>query len=65
MTDDILTQEEREDLKYFWQNRGDLERLSTFESLKPKIQKELPSLLKAWEDYKAIKQTLDIITNSL
>ena len=60
-----LNEEQKMDLKYFWQEKGDLERLSSFEEMKPQIKKELPSLMRAWEDYKAIRQTLDIIIESL
>ena len=61
----LLTSEQKDDLSYFWKEKRDLERYCYFEELKPQIKEELPALLKAWEDYKAIIQTLNIITDAL
>ena len=52
-------------LQYFWQEKGDLERLTTFEELTPLLEKEKPEILKAWRDYKASKKILDIVIESL
>ena len=60
-----LTQEQIEDLKYFWLDLGDLERYCDFEKLKPQIQEEFPELLKAWNDYKMSIKILNLVTRSL
>jgi len=60
-----LTEEQINDLKYFWEEKGDLERLYNFEELKPKIQEQFPELLKAWYDYKASIKIMDAVVKSL
>lgn len=60
-----LTEQNLSDLQYFWQNKGDLERLCTFEELIPILQVERPEILKAWNDYKASKKILDIVMESI
>lgn len=60
-----LTEDQIQDLRYFWQEKGDLERFCDFEELKPQIQNEYPELLKAWYDYKASIQILNLVVESL
>jgi hypothetical protein len=60
-----LTEQDLNDLQYFWQEKEDLERLGTFEKLAPILEKEKPEVLKAWNDYKASKNILDIVIDSL
>jgi len=60
-----LTEEDINSLKYFWQETGDLERLSTFEALKPILEKENPKVIKAWNNYKSSESILDAIINNL
>lgn len=40
--------------KYFWEEKGDLERCAYFTSKRGKelLQKYRPEILKAWDDYK-------------
>lgn len=52
-------------LKYFWQEKQDLDKFSNFEKLKPKIQNQYPILLKVWENYKLYNKLMDIVINSL
>ena len=52
-------------LKYFWEDKGDLERFGKFEQLKPQIQEQYPELLKAWYDYKASIKIMDAVVKSL
>ena len=63
--ENTLTEQDLNDLQYFWQVKEDLERLSTFERLMPILEKEKPEVLKAWNDYKASKKRLDIVIHSL
>ena len=60
-----LTPQQLSDIRYFWEYKGDLERLSSFESLKPKLQAEYPEILKAWNDYKASIKTLDAVISTI
>ena len=60
-----LTEEQIYDLKYFWEEKGDLERLCNFEELKPKIQEQFPELLKAWNDYKTSIKIMNAVVKSI
>ena len=60
-----LTEQDLSDLQYFWEYKGDLERLTSFERLKPILQEEKPEILKAWNDYIASKKILDIVMKSI
>jgi hypothetical protein len=60
-----LTDIQIDDLKYFWEEKGDIERYVYFEELKPQIQEEYPELLKAWYDYKASIKIMDAVVKSL
>ena len=56
-----LTEQDLIDLQYFWGEKGDLERLSTFESLRPLLAKERPDILLAWDNYKMAIKMMDIV----
>ena len=60
-----LTQEQIDDLRYFWQEKGNLERYCDFEKLKPQIEKQLPLLFKAWNDYKLSIENLNMVVDNL
>ena len=60
-----LTEQDLLDIQYFWQYKGDLERLSTFESLKPLLEKEKPELLKALNDYETSLSILNSVVENL
>ena len=62
---DKLTEEDLNNLQYFWQEKEDLERFSSFEELKPLLEKEKPEVLKAWNDYKTSRKILDIVIDNL
>ena len=63
--ENTLTEQDLNDLQYFWQEKEDLERLSTFERLIPILEKEKPEVLKAWNDYKTSKKILDIVMDNI
>ena len=44
---------------YFWQEKGDLERWSSYD--REYLAREFPAVLKAWEDYKASRAVLDAV----
>lgn len=52
-------------LRYYWENKGDIERYSEFKELIPQIQEQYPELLKAWYDYKASGKIMDAVVKSL
>ena len=52
-------------LKYFWQQKEDLESWTEFKEKFPLIKEQFPYLADAWEDYKRSKLLLDIIITSL
>jgi len=60
-----LTEQQIYDLKYFWEEKGDLERFCDFELLKPQIQEQFPELLKAWYDYRTSIKILNAVVKSL
>lgn len=60
-----LTEQDLDNLEYFWQERKDLERLSNFEEIIPILEKEKPEVLKAWDDYKASRNILDLVIRNL
>jgi hypothetical protein len=60
-----LTEAQVDSLKYFWEEKGDLERYARFEALKPQILEQYPELLKAWYDYKASIKIMDAVVKSL
>lgn len=60
-----LTEEQLNDLKYFWEFKGDLERYSSFEELKPIIQQDYPEIIKAWNDYKASIAILNLVMENV
>lgn len=60
-----LTEQDLDTLRYFWQEKEDLERFTDFEKLKPLLKKEKPEVLKAWNDYKTSKKILDIVMDNI
>lgn len=56
-----ITDQQLNDIKYFWENKGDLERLSGFEEMMPDLEREYPEIIKAWRDYKASIKILDAV----
>lgn len=63
MTD--LTQEDIETLKYFWNEKEDIERYSDFEKIKPQLKKQFPELLKAWNNYKVSIKIMNAVIDSI
>lgn len=52
-------------LKYFWEEKGSLERYFEFDNLKPILREQYPQIIKAWEDYKASIAIMDAVIKSL
>lgn len=52
-------------LKYFWEEKGNIERYVGFEAMKPKLQEQFPEVLKAWNDYKTSERIFDAVITSL
>lgn len=62
MTDDERSSMARS-LAYFWQGKGDLERMTTFD--RNVLAREFPAVLKAWDDYKASRLVLDAVVRDM
>jgi hypothetical protein len=60
-----LTEADINNLTYFWEYVGDLDRFTDFERLKPILERERPEVLKAWYDHKSSIKILDIVIRSL
>ena len=60
-TEEEMLSEILSDLNYFWFEKGDLERCSTFKSelTQKLLEKHRPDILKAWQDYKTALITLN------
>ncbi len=52
-------------LKYFWQEKGDLERSCDWEDHQAEIAERFPELVKVWNDYKMAKKLVGIVVASL
>ena len=60
-----LTEEQLNDLKYFWQYKGDLERYSSFEKLIPILKRDYPEIISSWNSYKGTIKILDLIMENV
>lgn len=67
-----MTQEQQEELeghvlslKYFWEEKGDMERYCHFKEIKPLIEEHYPEILNAWDNYKISKKILNNTVNRL
>jgi len=60
-----LTPQDKSDIVYFHQYRGDIERWVGWENAKPLVQKEYPELLDAMERLVSAKRTLSAIVMTL
>lgn len=61
----MITEEQKNMLLYFWEEKGDIERYCDFENVLPELQKQYPEVLKAWNDYKISKRTLTSVLKSI
>lgn len=50
---------------YFWKEREDLERWSSWEKNLPIIKEKYPEIIVAWENYKIAIKTLDRLVETL
>lgn len=61
----MRTEEQRDGdihlIKYFWEEKGDLERWMQWEELKH----EYPDIAHAWETYKHAKRIVDVFVKNL
>ena len=48
-------------LIYFWEERGDLERCTSWDALQPIIEQQHPEIARAWREYKAIRLTITAV----
>lgn len=52
-------------IKYFWQEKGDIERFSSWSELLPALKENYPHLISAWENYKRSEKILNCVVNNL
>ncbi len=60
-----ITEGDIEMVKYFWQEKGDLERWTEWEKKRTSFKCEYPVLYDAYKKYKISKMTLDFVVDSL
>ena len=60
-----LTQEQLNDLKYFWEYKEDLERYSSFNKLIPILQRDYPEIISAWNAYKGSINILNLVLENV
>jgi hypothetical protein len=48
-------------LRYFWEEKGDLERYSGWVEMQPWLREHHPEIIKAWDDYKMAGRILTAV----
>ena len=61
----MIKEEDIYSVIYFWEDKGDLDRMSSWDELRDDFAKEYPELIKAWDNYKTAARIMDIVVNSL
>lgn len=51
-------------LKYYWEEKEDIERFSGLEDISDDLNKRFPEILKAWRDYNESRRRLTIVINN-
>ena len=59
----ILTEEDLNTLRYFWEEKEDLECWTGFD--REALATQYPEILKAWDDYKLSRRTLTAVLRGL
>lgn len=59
-----LTENDKNMLNYFWTQKGNLERWSSWEKRKEAIRKVRPEIVEAWERYKSAIRVLDALIDT-
>lgn len=60
-----LTEYNVDMIKFFWKERGNLERYCDFEKLEPLLKQCAPEILMAWYNYKASIKIMDSVIEQL
>ncbi len=60
-----VTEEQVQQLQYFWLERGDLTRWIGFQAALADLAREHPEVLKAWQDYLTARMILDAVIKQL
>jgi hypothetical protein len=61
----MITEEDKVMLKYFWEEKEDIERYCNFEKIKPELEKKYPEILRAWNDYQVSKNILSALIKNM
>lgn len=48
-------------IKYFWDEKGDIERYCHFEEVKPRLKENNPEIWEAWKKYKKSLKILNSV----
>ena len=60
-----LTKGDIWNVQYFWLEKGNVERMSSWEKLRPLFEKEHPEVVKCWDEYKMAKRLLTLVVHAL
>lgn len=52
---------ELETMRYFWEQKEDLERMSGWDALQPELRARYPEIVAAWESYKTSRRMLTAV----
>lgn len=52
-------------IKYFWEEKGDVERYCDWESIQPELMKRRPDIAIAYQDYKARRMIFSALVRSI
>ena len=52
-------------LRYFWQDKEDIERYCSWEEILPTIDKKRPDVVEAWKNYKRARAVLNAVMENL
>jgi hypothetical protein len=56
-----LTEEDLNMLDYFWNQKEDIERWSSWKERRPIIQQSHPEIVRAWDDYQTARRMLTAV----
>jgi len=61
----MISEEDSRMIQYFWEEKGDIERWTSWKDKLPSILEEAPELVVAWNNYKIATRTLTTIIKGL
>ena len=61
----MVTEDDINCIVYFWEEKRDLDRWVDWEAKREYFVKELPELVKAWDDYRTAGRIMDAIVRDI